>query len=187
MRKPVGKWSNEDVIEWVGGLGEWTQHNYSDIFRKEVRKQKEGQIVSLSYTPLSLLLFPPSSLPPYLPLLPLHSSCLFFSLTRSLLLSSPLPFCHLSPFFFPFFCPSPSLLPPVRHEQKITGPRLLLLNEKALETIGVHSEYRRQTILQAIQELKVQEYSTPRNFQEFKVGATVTVPDYVSLWYTLNY
>ena len=112
MRKPVGKWSNEDVIEWVGGLGEWTQHNYSDIFRKEVRKQKEGQIVSLSYnfiSSLSLLLFPPSSLPPpHLPLLPLPSSCPFFSLTHPLLLlSSPLPFCHLSP----FSSPSSVLLP----------------------------------------------------------------------------
>ena len=37
MRKPVGMWSSEDVLEWVEGLGEWTQHNYTDIFRKEVR------------------------------------------------------------------------------------------------------------------------------------------------------
>ena len=36
MRKPVGMWSNEDVLEWVEGLGEWTQPNYTDIFRKEV-------------------------------------------------------------------------------------------------------------------------------------------------------
>ena len=49
MRKPVGKWSNDDVVEWVEGLGEWAQHNYSDIFRKEVRKQKD-QTVSLSCT-----------------------------------------------------------------------------------------------------------------------------------------
>ena len=120
MRKPVGKWSNEDVIEWVGGLGEWTQHNYSDIFRKEVRKQKEGQIVSLSYnfiSSLSLLLFPPSSLPPppsspspspfLLPLLFTHPPP-----SPSLL---PSPFLSPLPLFFPFFCPSPFLLPPVRH------------------------------------------------------------------------
>ena len=45
-----------------------------------------------------------------------------------------------------------------------------------METIGIHSEYRRQTILQAIEELKVQEYSTPRNFQEFRVGAAFHCP-----------
>ena len=53
--------------------------------------------------------------------------------------------------------------------QKITGPHLLMLNEKALEAIGVHSEYRRQTILQAVEELRVKEYSAPRNLYEFKV------------------
>lgn len=44
-----------------------------------------------------------------------------------------------------------------------------MLNEKALEAIGVHSEYRRQTILQAVEELRVKEYSAPRNLYEFKV------------------
>ena len=52
---------------------------------------------------------------------------------------------------------------------------MLLLNEKALEAIGVHSEYRRLTILQAIQELRVKEYSVPRNLYEFKVHQVVVL------------
>ena len=44
-----------------------------------------------------------------------------------------------------------------------------MLNEKALEAIGVHSEYHRQTILQAVEELMIKEYSAPRNLYEFKV------------------
>ena len=96
MRKPVGKWSNDDVIEWVEGLGEWAQHNYSDIFRKEVRKMKEGKflrtyIVSISctFTPfLSLVTLSPP-LPTLflncLPFFPLSLSPFLFFLSLSLL------------------------------------------------------------------------------------------------------
>ena len=43
-RKPVRKWNNDNVMEWVEGLGEWAQHNCSEIFRKEVReKEEEGE------------------------------------------------------------------------------------------------------------------------------------------------
>lgn len=129
MRKPVGKWSNEDVVQWMDGLGEWTQHNYSDIFRKEVRGR--GRRRGLSQ----------------------QTEC----------------FCHMLTFTWishrssHHSTSSPSLL------QKITGPQLLLLNEKALTMLGVDIEFRRQTILQAVQELRVREFSAPRNFPEFKV------------------
>ena len=107
MRKPVGKWSNEDVIEWVGGLGEWTQHNYSDIFRKEVRKQKEGQIVSLSYTPLSLSFSHPLPCPPIFPFsLSIPPASSFHSPTP--FSSPPLSLSVTSP---PFSSPSSVLLP----------------------------------------------------------------------------
>ncbi len=37
MRKPVSRWNNKDVVDWVEGLGEWTVHNnISRIFSKEV-------------------------------------------------------------------------------------------------------------------------------------------------------
>ena len=36
MRKPVGQWNHKDVAEWVGGLGKWATHNYSQIFLAEV-------------------------------------------------------------------------------------------------------------------------------------------------------
>ena len=39
-----------------------------------------------------------------------------------------------------------------------------------METIGVHNAYRRSTILQAISELKKQEFSSARNFHEFKAA-----------------
>ena len=74
-----------------------------------------------------------------------------------------------------FSSPFPSSLFFSIYLQKITGPHLLLLNEKALEAIGVHSEYRRQTILQAIEELRVKEYSVPRNLYEFKVHRVVVL------------
>ena len=54
--------------------------------------------------------------------------------------------------------------------QHITGPRLLLLDEQALKTIGIKMEYRVRTILQGIEELKLADFSVPRNLQEFKVG-----------------
>ena len=81
-----------------------------------------------------------------------------------------------------FFYPLPT--------QKITGPHLLMLNEKALEAIGVHSEYRQQTILQAIEELKVKEYSAPRNLYEFKVhSGCCTVLHFIQLccYFTILY
>ena len=74
-----------------------------------------------------------------------------------------------------FSSPFPSPLLFSVYLQKITGPHLLLLNEKALEAIGLHSEYRQQTILQAIQELRVKEYSVPRNLYEFKVHQVVVL------------
>ncbi len=43
MRKPVTKWTSEDVAEWVEGLGEWAEHNYSQIFRKEVNEWVGGR------------------------------------------------------------------------------------------------------------------------------------------------
>ena len=36
MRKPVAEWSNSDVVEWVRGLGQWTQPNITQLFIKEV-------------------------------------------------------------------------------------------------------------------------------------------------------
>ena len=53
--------------------------------------------------------------------------------------------------------------------QHITGQRLLHLDEMALEAIGIKDEYRRQSILYGIQELRNDDYNTPRNFKEFKV------------------
>lgn len=55
------------------------------------------------------------------------------------------------------------------HTQHITGQRLLQLDEAALKAIGIKNEYRRHSILYAIQELRAAEYSAPRNFDEFKV------------------
>ena len=76
---------------------------------------------------------------------------------------------------------SPSLL------QKITGPQLLLLNEKALTMLGVSIEFRRQTILQAVQELRVREFSAPRNFPEFKVRHRYCSLLYCTLlWWTVG-
>ncbi len=40
MRKPVTKWTSEDVAKWVEGLGDWAKHNYSQIFRKEVGRER---------------------------------------------------------------------------------------------------------------------------------------------------
>ena len=36
MRKPVSRWNNDDVMAWVGGLGNWATHNVSQAFLKEV-------------------------------------------------------------------------------------------------------------------------------------------------------
>ena len=36
MRKSVSEWSNDDVVGWVDGLGQWTKPNITQIFIKEV-------------------------------------------------------------------------------------------------------------------------------------------------------
>lgn len=38
IRKPVPHWSNPDVLEWLGGLGESVQKDTHDIFKREVRR-----------------------------------------------------------------------------------------------------------------------------------------------------
>ena len=58
------------------------------------------------------------------------------------------------------------------HTQHITGQRLLQLDEAALMAIEIKNGYRRQSILSAIEELREAEFSTPRNFREFKVNIT---------------
>ena len=35
MRKPVEQWGTQDVLNWLGGLGEWTQGEYSELFKSE--------------------------------------------------------------------------------------------------------------------------------------------------------
>ena len=60
--------------------------------------------------------------------------------------------------------------------QALTGPQLLLVDDQALFAFGVESEFRRQTILQAVVELKTLDYSTPKNFQQFKVVGVCTNP-----------
>ena len=53
--------------------------------------------------------------------------------------------------------------------QKINGPRLLLLREeKDLHTLGVEQGFPSAGFLEAIQELRQQEFYRPRNFQEYK-------------------
>ena len=36
MRKPVTEWSNDDVVNWIEGLGQWTHPNISQLFVNEV-------------------------------------------------------------------------------------------------------------------------------------------------------
>lgn len=36
VQKPVSEWNNDDVMAWLGGLGDWASHNISRIFAKEV-------------------------------------------------------------------------------------------------------------------------------------------------------
>lgn len=36
MRKSVSNWKNSDVVNWVEGLGKWTQPNITQIFINEV-------------------------------------------------------------------------------------------------------------------------------------------------------
>lgn len=36
VQKPVSQWSNDDVMVWLGGLGDWASHNISRTFAKEV-------------------------------------------------------------------------------------------------------------------------------------------------------
>lgn len=36
IRKPVSHWNNEDVLEWLKGLGDTVQKDANGIFDKEV-------------------------------------------------------------------------------------------------------------------------------------------------------
>ena len=36
IQKPVSEWNNDDVMAWLGGLGDWASHNISKVFSKEV-------------------------------------------------------------------------------------------------------------------------------------------------------
>ena len=36
MRRPVTRWNHDDVMSWVGGLGNWAHHNVTRAFTKEV-------------------------------------------------------------------------------------------------------------------------------------------------------
>ena len=55
--------------------------------------------------------------------------------------------------------------------QKINGPRLLLLREEEdLHTLGIVHGFPAAGLLEAIDELRHQEYYRPRNFQEYRAG-----------------
>lgn len=42
IRKPVSHWSNEDVIEWLKGLGDSVQKDSQNIFEKEVERERDS-------------------------------------------------------------------------------------------------------------------------------------------------
>ena len=109
MRKPVAEWSNNDVVEWVRGLGQWTQPNITQLFIKEV--------------------------------------CTLWTLSC----------CQLS-----------ATIPWL---QAITGSQLLKLDKVTLSSFGLLTEFRQETILDAIEMLRQNNYNIPRNLHEFAVSA----------------
>ena len=53
--------------------------------------------------------------------------------------------------------------------QALTGPQLLLVDDQTLVEFGVEQQFRRQTILQAVDQLRAEEFSQPLDFYQFKV------------------
>lgn len=49
----------------------------------------------------------------------------------------------------------------------MTGLQLLLLDRKALNSIGIGMDFHVESLLLAIQQLQQEDHSSPRNFQEF--------------------
>ena len=49
MRRPVPQWSNHDVLEWMGELGDSIQNECLETFKNEVRKLKNGLIDTFVY------------------------------------------------------------------------------------------------------------------------------------------
>ena len=54
--------------------------------------------------------------------------------------------------------------------QVLTGPQLLLVDNQTLVELGIEQEFRIQTILEAIEQLKAEVNSQPQDFYEFKVS-----------------
>ncbi len=57
MRKPVDRWTHEDVMAWVGALGNWAHHNVSHALQKEVSTNGYRGVVSMLCYNLSTIFF----------------------------------------------------------------------------------------------------------------------------------
>ena len=62
-----------------------------------------------------------------------------------------------------------------RFSQAITGSQLLKLDKHTLSSFGILSEFRQETILDAIEILRKNDFSVPRNLYEFMVSTLVCV------------
>ena len=54
--------------------------------------------------------------------------------------------------------------------QALTGPQLLLVDNQTLAEFGIEQEFRIQTILEAIEQLRTEVNNQPQDFYEFKVS-----------------
>ena len=59
--------------------------------------------------------------------------------------------------------------------QALTGPQLLLIDNKTLVDFGIEQESRIQTILKAVEQLRSEVNNQPKDFYEFKVSCTCMV------------